>query len=238
MKKKIEEFKEYSSLNRQQAELVLVHYNWNADVLMNDWFDKTQKIKESSGLCQTKESEKKIKQFFKKNKIPQNVCPICYTDIEPGDGISLECKHLFCSDCFSRYLKQKIVDQLTLLATPCPLSGCNYLVTHDIFEKLLKNDKESLKIYNKCLIRNFTESNSDIKLCPNPKCDVIIKVPGHGMIEVKCQCGYTFCFQCLRESHRPCDCDMMQYWEEKSKNEGENTKWLIVNTKQCPNCHK
>ena len=42
--KKIEEFKEYSSLNRQQAELVLVHYNWNTDVLMNDWFDKTQKI--------------------------------------------------------------------------------------------------------------------------------------------------------------------------------------------------
>ena len=78
--KKIEEFKEYSSLNRQQAELVLVHYNWNTDVLMNDWFDKTQKIKESSGLCQTRESEKKIKQFFKKNKIPENVCPICYTD--------------------------------------------------------------------------------------------------------------------------------------------------------------
>ena len=57
---KIEEFKECSSLTLPQAELVLINYNWNIDILNNDWFDKTQKIKESSGLSQTKESEKKI----------------------------------------------------------------------------------------------------------------------------------------------------------------------------------
>ena len=48
------------------------------------------------------------------------------------------------------------------------------------------------------------DSNSDIKLCPNPKCDALIELPGHGMKEIKCQCGYFFCFKCLRESHRPC----------------------------------
>ena len=57
--KKIEEFKEYSSLTSSQAELVLINYNWNIEILMNDWFDKMQKIKESSGLSQTKESQKK-----------------------------------------------------------------------------------------------------------------------------------------------------------------------------------
>ncbi len=55
---KIEEFKEFSSLNSSQAELVLINYNWNIEILMNDWFEKMQKIKESSGLCQTKESKK------------------------------------------------------------------------------------------------------------------------------------------------------------------------------------
>ena len=236
--KKIQEFTDYSSLSKQQAELVLIYYNWNLDILMNEWFDKTQKIKENCGLSQTKESQKKIDKFFQKNKIDKNVCPICYNQIEQGDEIFLECKHLFCSDCFASYLKQRLGDQLTLLSTTCPLAGCNYTVTRDIFEKLLKDDKELISQYNKCLIRNFTESNSDIKLCPNPKCDVIIKVPGHGMIEVKCQCGFTFCFNCLRESHRPCDCHMMQYWEDKSRSDGENSKWLIVNTKQCPSCHK
>ena len=236
--KKIEEFKEYSSLDLPQAELVLINYNWNIDILNNDWFDKTQKIKESSGLSQTKESKKKIDEFYKKNKIAPNSCLICYTEIEEGDQVSLECEHPFCSECFTSYLKQKTTDQLTLLSTHCPLGQCNYIVSHEYFTKLLANDKEALNAYNKCLIRNFTESNSDIKLCPNPKCDVIIKLPGHGMVEIKCQCGMTFCFKCLRESHRPCDCEMVQLWEEKSKSEGENTKWLLVNTKQCPKCHK
>ena len=236
--KKIDEFKEYSSMSHCESELILINYNWNIDILMNDWFDKTQNIKESSGICQTKESQKKIKEFFKKNKIDQNCCLVCYTDIDEGDEISLGCKHKFCSYCFKSYLKQKVTDQLTLLSTHCPLSGCNYIVTSEIFEKCLKDDKDSLNIYNKCLIRNFTESNSDIKLCPNPKCDVIVKLPGHGMVEIRCQCGRPFCFKCLRESHRPCDCEMIQMWEEKSKSEGENTKWLLVNTKQCPKCHK
>ena len=235
---KIIEFTEFSSLSKSQAELILINYNWNIDILNNDWFDKTDKIKENCGLSQTKESKEKIKEFFKKNKLPPNTCLVCYTEIEDGDEISLECKHPFCSDCFKNYLKQKLKDQLTLLSTPCPLSGCNYIVTHDIFDKCFKDDSDSLKIYNKCLIRNFTESNSDIKLCPNPKCDVIIKLPGHGMVEIKCQCGYTFCFKCLRETHRPCDCEMIEMWENKSKSEGENAKWLLVNTKQCPNCHK
>jgi len=235
---KIEEFIQFSSLPKHQAELVLMQYNWNIDILMNDWFDKMQKIKENSGLSQTKQSQEAVKKFAKKTNYTKGVCPICFTEIEENDIIHLDCDHCFCTDCFKSYLQQKVLDPLTLLSCPCPFSGCNFIVTHDIFTKLLNNDPVSLKAYNKCLIRNFTESNSDIKLCPNPKCDVIVKVPGHGMIEVKCQCGYTFCFKCLREGHRPCDCEMVQYWENKSKSDGENTKWLIVNTKQCPNCHK
>ena len=236
--KKIEEFIQYSDLSNSQAEMVLMHYNWNTDVLMNDWYDKMQKIKEISGISQTKESQEKLDKYFKKNKIPNNICLVCETEIEPDDCICLECKHQFCSDCFKEYLKEKTNDQLTVLAAKCPMQYCNFQVPSEIFLKVLKYDKEKLNIYNKCLIRNFTESNADIKLCPNPKCDIIVKLPGHGMIEVKCHCGMTFCFKCLRDGHRPCDCEMIDFWEAKNKSDGENTKWLIVNTKQCPNCHK
>ena len=87
-------------------------------------------------------------------------------------------------------------------------------------------------------MKNFTESNSDIKWCPNPNCGICIRVPGHGMKEIKCQCGTLFCFKCLRETHRPCDCEMISLWEYKNKSQSEDAKWIIVNTKQCPNCHK
>ena len=115
---------------------------------------------------------------------------------------------------------------------------CNFQVHSEIFKKIFENQPNEMNIYNKCLIRNFTESNADIKLCPNPKCDNILKLPGHGMIEVKCLCGMTFCFKCLREGHRPCDCKMMQIWEDKNKSEAENLKNILVNLKQCPSCHR
>jgi ariadne-1 len=236
--KKIDEFIQISDLSKSQAELVLMNNNWNIDVLMNDWYDKTQKYKENSGIAQTKASQEKLNKYFQKHKIPSNYCLVCETEIAPGDCICLECNHQFCFYCFKEYLKEKTKDQLTLLATKCPMQFCNFQVPSEIFLKVFEGEKKELDIYNKCLMRNFTESNSDIKLCPNPQCDIIIKLPGHGMIEVKCHCGLTFCFKCLREGHRPCDCEMMQYWEDKNKSDGENTKWLIVNTKQCPNCHK
>ena len=57
--KKIEEFKEYSSIPSPQVELILINYNWNIEILMNDWFDIIQNIKENSGISQTKERKKK-----------------------------------------------------------------------------------------------------------------------------------------------------------------------------------
>jgi len=68
---KIEEFIQFSSLQKNEAELILIHYNWNIEILMNDWFDKIEKIKENSGLSQTKQSKKKIKEFFLKIKLLQ-----------------------------------------------------------------------------------------------------------------------------------------------------------------------
>ena len=78
--KKIEEFIQYSDLPKAKAELVLMNNNWNIDILMNDWYDKMQKIKEISGIIQTKASAQKLKEYFKTNKIIKDICPICEID--------------------------------------------------------------------------------------------------------------------------------------------------------------
>ena len=193
---KIDEFVQMSNLPKSQAELVLMNNNWNLDILMEVWYDQMQKIKENSGITQTKESTKQLKDYLKGFKIEKDVCPVCEIDIDPGDGLSLGCGHEFCSDCFKEHLKEKMNDQLTLLATKCPMRFCNYQVPPEIFKKLFKNDKDEMNIYNKCLMRNFTESNADVKLCPNPKCDKIFQLPGHGMTDIKCPCGIIFKCRC------------------------------------------
>ena len=98
--KKIDEFIQYSNLPKAKAELVLMNNNWNIDILMNDWYDKMQKIMENSGIAQTPLSQKKLDEYFKKHKVPKNFCLVCETEIEPGDVVCLECNHQFCSDCF------------------------------------------------------------------------------------------------------------------------------------------
>lgn len=57
--KKIDEFIQYSNLPKAKAELVLMNNNWNIDILMNDWYDRMQKIQENSGIAQTPLSQKK-----------------------------------------------------------------------------------------------------------------------------------------------------------------------------------
>ena len=237
-KKAINEFVEYSSLTEEEAELILINYNWNIEILMNEYFDKKKEIEINCGIKQSKEGIKLVYEYFKKNGVNEGLCPICSCDIEKDEEIILNCEHKFCIDCFYNYLKEKINDQLTLLHTPCPLKGCNYVVTSNIFKKCFKNDKKAMQIYIKCLLRNFAESNCDIKKCPNPKCDLYILLPGHGMVEIKCHCGCVFCFKCLKESHRPCDCFMVEKWKTKVKSDDQDVQWIKLNTKQCPNCHK
>ena len=133
---KIEELMQFTDLPKVKAELVLINNKWNIDIIMNDWFDNMQKIKENSGIAQTTLSQTKLDEYFKTHEIHGDFCLICETKIEPGDAISLECNHQFCSNCFREYLNDQVKDQLTLLSTKCPMQYCNFQVHSDIFKKI------------------------------------------------------------------------------------------------------
>ena len=102
----------------------------------------------------------------------------------------------------------------------------------------MHNKKKMQRIFAKSIIRNFTVTNKEIKSCPNPKCNLSIRVQNNIAKEIKCQCGTVFCFSCLEESHKPCDCEMAKQWLEftKDKGSGEYFIWIKENTKKCPKC--
>ena len=144
----------------------------------------------------------------------------------------------FCVSCWEGYIFTKLDDLLTCISATCPQEGCNIVVSEEVFYKFL-DSKPSLQLpYKKAIINNFTDFNLDLRWCPRPNCGICVLSPGHSMKEIQCECSYVFCFKCGLEGHRPCDCQTIDIWTKKNNSESENVKWLIANTKQCPECHK
>ena len=234
----IEKFIEFSNLSYDEAELVLIYYDWNYDKLSEYWFDNMEKIQIESHISQSEESKKEIDKFFSLNNIPSNTCLICYNEFDPEDSFSLKCNHKFCKDCYIEYITEKLeTEPNSILMTPCPLKGCNLYLTRSIFKKYITEKKYQL-IFAKSLVRNFIARSKNIKSCPNPRCNLSIRVPVSLAKEIKCRCGWNFCFLCLEESHVPCDCEMAKLWREstREKGSGEDFIWMKENTKNCPKC--
>ena len=246
----INNFMECSNLSYDEAELVLVYYNWNYDKLIEEWFDKTENIKISSHIEQSPESEKKMSEFISNNNLSSDICPVCYTEIEKDNCLSLKCNHQICKECYIEYINNKLLtDPITILQTSCPMNGCNLYITRTLYKNCITELKYK-KIFAKNLIRNFLITNKEIKTCPNPKCNLSIRVQNSIAKEIKCKCGQTFCFSCLEESHIPCDCFLAKEWlnfgtkfggkEYVWEKKGANTENIFIITndlvKNCPKC--
>ena len=197
-----------------------------------------EKIKIESHIEQSPESLEKISEFYSKNKISTDICPICYTEIEKENSLCLKCNHYICKECYVEYINNKLLSEpINIVNTPCPLNGCNLYLTRTMFKKCI-TEKKMQRIFAKSVVRNFTVTNKEIKSCPNPRCNISIRVQDSIAKEIKCKCGTIFCFSCLEESHIPCDCEMAKQWREftKDKGSGEDFIWIKDNTKKCPKC--
>ena len=253
----INKFIECSCLSYDESELVLMNFNWDYDKLIDIWFDDTEKIKQESHIEQSPDSLEAISKFIGQNNITKDTCPICFCEIEKDNSISLKCNHYICKECFVEYVNNKLeTDPMNILYTSCPLNGCNLYLTRTIYKKCI-TEKKMQKLFARSVIFNFIKTNKNIKICPNPSCNYSIKVKDNIEKEIKCKCGFIFCFLCFKESHIPCSCEMVKQWKilykEMSKryekifhNTNLNIKdveymrdftWINDNTKNCPKCN-
>ena len=191
----IEQFMECSCLNYDEAELVLNHFNWNYDKLIDAWYDNIEEIKIDSHIEQSPESIVNITEYFEKNQLYENTCIICGDIKKDEDFIYLKCGHKACKSCMTTYLFDMLFSEpKNVLSTPCPLIGCNLYITKSIFKKCIK-DEQMLEIYEENIKNIFINKNKNIKKCPNKNCNYLIKSQDNLAKEIKCKCGQIFMFR-------------------------------------------
>ena len=234
--KVIKEAMEKLFLERDDAILAMIYLQWNTNNLDN-WYENADENRINAGIDLSEKTKIKLKEQGVESN--GNNCLICFEE-KNDECFSLKCGHIFCSECWIEYLKEKIKTPLNALQARCPQDGCTLIIYEKLYSKFLK-EKDLLEKLDKAIYRNFINRNQDIKQCPNEHCHFYIKSDVHSSQEIHCPCGTSYCFKCLKEPHRPCTCEIYNKFISINRSttvEDDNKRWIEANTKECPHCHQ
>jgi len=168
-------------------------------------------------------------------------CPVCWTDA-PDNIFSLECGHLFCSDCWSMYVTSKIRDEGECSFT-CMAMDCTLVVPDNFVNKVTTD--ATFQRFNELILRHYVAHQPQLKFCPAPSCTYTVKCQASTSKAslakivpiVRCSESHAFCFGCPVESdHRPLVCNAAKLWLKKCQDDSETANWIKSNTKECPKC--
>lgn len=206
----ISEFIDKTYMERDDSIIALINYQWNLDKINDDWYNDVDGNRKKFGIDLDEKNQKDLKNEGVETNT--DYCLICFCEFESGDidqqnsnnleSFSLKCKHNFCLDCFNGYIIDKLDDYFGCLNATCPQGGCSLKIPESIFLKCLGNDINLRNKYERNVLRNFTEKNVDIKWCPKENCGRCVRTDKHYNTEILCDCGFVYCFNCLREGHK------------------------------------
>ena len=253
-------------VDRDEAQILLRHYNWDHSRVESEWFNNEDLVRVSVGLhtstnnCGThvfgESSPTTPSSSTKRQRLGMNpnaptfdpisahsrniYCSICLEVMSTQDTAALFCGHTFCKICWSSHIEIAIADGPSSTELSCPHPKCNAKVPEKFIRNLCPR-KEIFEKWNSYMIHSFVDQNRAARWCPQPGCEYAIEYPGGGVIDVLCPCPnnarpFLFCFGCGRETHRPASCSDAKRWSEKNSAESENVTWIMANTKQCPKC--
>ncbi|KAH8832357.1 RING-5 domain-containing protein [Flagelloscypha sp. PMI_526] len=104
-------------------------------------------------------------------------CPVCFDDSPGVTTSSLDCEHLYCTECWQQHLRSKIKDEGEH-SISCMAERCTLLASDTFIRTVLKDEPATLKRYQELLVRNFVDTNPNLKFCPYPSCTNTVSCPG------------------------------------------------------------
>lgn len=164
------------------------------------------------------------------------VCPVCTCGTPVEETLSLECKHKFCRDCWTKHIEVKIAEGFSTEIT-CMAQKCDLLLPEDFALSLPISSYLKVQ-YQHFAFHNYVLSHPYLRFCVGPNCSMIFKAKQVLAKRVVCpQCKSMFCFKCGDSYHAPTDCVTIKNWLTKCADDSETANYFSAHTKDCPNCN-
>ncbi|EHL00868.1 putative protein ariadne-1 [Glarea lozoyensis 74030] len=218
----IDEVNMILDIRKEDAAILLRHFRWNKERLIEDYMDRPKRVLEAAGLGTNVAGPPKLE------VIPGFCCDICCED-EPGlKSFAMKCGHRFCVTCYNQYLAQKIKEEGEAARIQCPAEGCKRIIDAKSLDLLVTADLQQR--YHELLTRTYVEDKEHLKWCPAPDCQNAIecgikkKDLDRVVPTVVCDCKHRFCFGCILSDHQPAPCELVKRFEEKSGSEARDAQ--------------
>lgn len=237
MLEEIKEVKDVAMLPDNVVLLLMNHFKWNKERLVERLFESDQErlFRDASIVCPVTDQVAPASKNSKAGVINET-CEICFTT-HPSSCLSgLDCGHRFCVSCWSDYLTTKVMDEGMSQKISCAAHGCHLLMDEASVVRFV-SDERVLRRYRHLVTNSFVECNSLLSWCPTPDCGYAVRVHSVDTRSVTCRCGHRFCFACSEPCHQPVQCQLIARWLKKCSDDSETLNWIAANTKECPKCN-
>ncbi|KAL5720237.1 RBR-type E3 ubiquitin transferase [Ranunculus cassubicifolius] len=145
------------------------------------------------------------------------------------------CNHSYCSDCISKYVDSKIVDNVDTIK--CPNTNCSSSLELEFCGTFLPEN-----VYNRwCrLLCESSISGAQNLYCPFKDCSALLIDDGDGITDSECSyCHRLFCAQCKVPWHSGFTCEEFHELPESEKNVDDIKLMDLAKNKnwqRCPKC--
>ncbi|KAH9842518.1 uncharacterized protein C8Q71DRAFT_793976 [Rhodofomes roseus] len=224
------------------ASILLQHFRWNRDRLIERFMDDSTAVLADAGEPEDAPSSPNPRpsKRARLDTPTEFMCMIC-CDTDPANIFRSRCGHEFCEACWATYVTGKVKEEGQCLFN-CMQDGCRIVVDEPSIEKLVA--KPVFERYRELLLQSYVGAHPTLRFCPHPGCsETVLCAGGRGaslqteVPTVECGAGHAFCFGCgLDSDHRPIVCKLVEFWLKSAREDAGTSQWIKANTRTCPNC--
>ncbi|KAL3317007.1 hypothetical protein Ciccas_004344 [Cichlidogyrus casuarinus] len=249
MNKTIADVAKIINLPNTLLRLLLTHYHWDKDAFTEAYFEiglqrifKLAKVnRENFSLTNNASALSHMSCLASECFLRHYNRAFLVTDATSSQLktqlVGLGCTHYFCENCWSIYLKHKILDENHVDRIPCLAINCDFIVDDSVVIEFVASDVRLRLRFQKLITNSFVCSNKSLIWCPGKDCTKAAKLHSFETQLITCtSCSERFCSSCGNPWHDPAPCRQFKLWLQRISQDSGTSNWIVAHTKECPKC--